>query len=184
MMFVLNDKYFILQTIVEQRWWREAFFLFGEDREAIVSLTRVPIVKMSCLTRGQGVWSPFPFLISWIFMPFSKMAPFSFKFLSEFQKALLVFWVTALGSLGCTWAIGSLKKPCWLWGRPWLKENRLPSAGCPAALLPPLIHLTSHFLESTLQQSYKVSWGLGRLAWWQSAGSACHGPGSESQCTE
>lgn len=26
MMFVLDDKYFILQTIAEQRWQREAFF--------------------------------------------------------------------------------------------------------------------------------------------------------------
>lgn len=63
MMFALDDKYFILQTIAEQRWRREAFFLFGEDREAIASLTRVHIVKMSRLV-GRKCEAAFIFLIS------------------------------------------------------------------------------------------------------------------------
>lgn len=58
MMFVLDDNYFILQNIAEQRWWREAIFLFGEDKEAIASLTRVRTVKMSCLV-GRECGAPF-----------------------------------------------------------------------------------------------------------------------------
>lgn len=59
-MFALDDKYFILQTIAEQRWRREAFFLFGEDREAN-RISDPRSHREDVLTRGQEVWSRFHF---------------------------------------------------------------------------------------------------------------------------